>query len=160
MKIEISKGEYKTLLQILEIADWVLNSCRDEGDPRTKKHRILEQKLLSLADAMGCGDLVEARDGEFMQTKKYEDTMSAMGFIEEFENEAFWEELVDRLAWRDLVEELGEEGLRKMPLEESFERRQSFEKKYSDEFEEDGLSNLRLACEPEVGTRKRHRPRP
>src|SRR3972149_7905870 len=49
---------------------------------------------------------------EYMPTRKYEDTCSAMEFIEEFENESFWDELIDRLAERDTIREVGEAGFK------------------------------------------------
>ena len=47
-----------------------------------------------------------------MPTRRYEDTCSAMEFIEEFENESFWDELIDRLAERDTIREVGEAGFK------------------------------------------------
>jgi len=57
MKIEISKGEYKILLHVLEMADWVLTSHKSKDEKRHKPYRKFEQKIFSLADVMGYGSL-------------------------------------------------------------------------------------------------------
>lgn len=149
MKIEISKAEYETMLQLLEITDWVLNAHRTERDPRMQKLWELEQKLFSYAEAMGYGDMVESHAGEIMPTREFEDTISVMPFIDEFENDTFWTALIDRLGWRDLAEEVDEDAFERMPLSERFERKAPLDRKYSDEFEARGLQNLRLVEESE-----------
>jgi len=58
MKINITKKEYRTLLEMIEIANWVLFAHKIEKDPETDKFRELEQKLLSYAKDMGAKHLV------------------------------------------------------------------------------------------------------
>ena len=147
MKIEISKGEYKILLHVLEMADWILTSHKSKDEERHKPYRKFEQKIFSLADVMGYGSLIEySKDfHEYMPTRKYEDTCSAMEFIEEFENESFWDELIDRLGERDAIREVGTEGFKALKPIDRITKVDDHKDNYIDEFEKNGLDRIVIA---------------
>ena len=113
MKINITKKEYKTLVEILEIADWVLHAHEIEKSEDTRSYREFSQKIFSLAKDFGFDHLIEYEKQlqEYFPTSEFEDTSPGMAFIEKFENESFWEDLIDRLVQRDLIRELGEEKI-------------------------------------------------
>jgi hypothetical protein len=146
MKIDFTKREYRTLLEILEIANWVLHAHKVEKDPRTKKYRDLEQKIFSHAKDLEFEHLIKyaAEYKQYFPTRKYEDTSPAMKFVEEFENDSFWDELVDRLVIRDIIRQEGKEKLLKMSLEERFEKEDPIREKYYREFEEHGIERIRI----------------
>ncbi len=58
MKINITKKDYRLLLDILSIATWVMNSHKIEPDPKSIPYEELEQKFLSYAKQFGYGHLV------------------------------------------------------------------------------------------------------
>ena len=144
MKINITKKEYLTVLEILEIVDWVLHAHHGEVRSETKKYREIEQKIFSFAKDMGFENLViyESRLKRYFPTRKFEDTSPSMNFVREFEDDSFWDELINRLVERDLIRLVGEERLDSMPVEERFEREGPVEKRYADEFYNHGLDNL------------------
>jgi len=147
MKIEISKGEYKILLHVLEMADWVLTANKSKEEKRHKLYRKLEQKIFSLADVMGYKSLIEYSKElrQYFPTRKYEDTCSAMEFIEEFENESFWDELIDRLAERDAIREVGMDGFKALKPIDRITKVEEHKEKYIDEFEKYGLDRIGIA---------------
>ena len=147
MKIEFTREEYKCLLDMIYIAEWILNAHKVGDDPRTKEYGKLEQKVYSYAKEMGFEDLIEyvVDHGQYFPTKVYEDAGSATKFVDEFEDETFWDELINRLAERDLIKQLGgTENLSKLSFEERIERILELEKKYSSEFEKNGLDNVSI----------------
>ena len=146
MKINITKEEYGTLLDILYIADWVLHSHKIGTSAKTEEYRSLTQKLYSYAEKMGHKNLVEYSTtiGEYLPTKEYEETNESMKFIDEFENDTFWDELIERLVRRDLIRQEGEDNLSKMKIEEWFKKEDPFREMYSAEFEENGLNNISI----------------
>ncbi|MFH1898636.1 MAG: hypothetical protein ABH886_10495 [Candidatus Desantisbacteria bacterium] len=79
MKIDFDRQEYERLLDILYIADWVMNACKAEDDPRTETYKELEQKIFSYAKDMGFEDLVEyeADFGKYFPTRKQEESSPA-----------------------------------------------------------------------------------
>jgi len=152
MKIEFTREEYKCLLDMLYISEWILNAYKVEDDPRTKAYEKLEQKVFSYAKDMGFENLLEyaADHGKYYPTREYEVTCSPMEFIDEFENETFWEELISRLADRDLIRQLGGiENLSKLSFKERVEITLPLEEKYSSEFEKSGLDGVSVVCNRE-----------
>ncbi len=147
MKIDLTRQEYRDLLDILSIAHWVLNAHKVERDPRTERYEKLEQKFFALAKQMKYENLVSyaPEHNRYFPTREYEETSSTHAFIVEYENDSFWEELTSRLAERDLARQLG--GYERVPTlsrEELFEKLGQLEEYYGDEFSQNGLENLRL----------------
>lgn len=150
MEIEFTKKEYECLLDVLYMADWVMNAHKVEDDPRTEVYRKLEQKLFSYAKDMGFENLVEYASDykKYFPTRKLEETGSAREFIEEFEDDTFWEELTSRLADRDSARKVGGvENFSKLSFEDRAEIIWSFEEKYTSEFEKRGLEGLSIISE-------------
>jgi hypothetical protein len=144
MKIEISKEEYRALLDVFHIADWVLHCYKDPENPETEEYRRLEQKFLALAEKMGFGNLVEY-DNEMKQyfpTREYEETTAVMDAIVDYDNESFWEELTERLAMRDLARQVGKDKVAAMDFDERLVKIESFRKGYEAEFRKHGLNRL------------------
>lgn len=147
MKIEFTREEYRRLLDIVFMADWVINAHKIKENSKTEKYNKLEQKIYSYAKEMGFEDLIEyAPDHEkYYSTRKFEDEGRAMAFIYEFENDTFWDELISRLADRDLIRQIGGiENLSQLSFEERIERTVPLEEKYSSEFEERGLDGVSI----------------
>lgn len=148
MKIDLSRKEYRDLLDIIAIADWVLNAHKVEQDPRTERYRKLEQKFLALSEQMRFENLVEfaPEQDRYFPTKEYEDTSSVQTFVSEYENDTFWEELVARLAERDLAQQIGGyDKIATLTREEMFTRLSQLEEYYSAEFALNGLKNLKVS---------------
>jgi hypothetical protein len=146
MKINITKKEYRTLLEIVEIANWVLYAHKTEEEPETEKYRELEQKLLSYAKEMGLKHFVkyEKKLEKYFLTKEFEDKSPFMDYIDDYNNNTFWDELVDRLSFRDLIRQEGEEKYREMSLMERFQKEDPIREKYYNEFQINGLNNIRI----------------
>jgi len=150
MKINITKKEYRALLDIFSISDWVLNAHKVGDDPETEEYRKLEQKFHSYAKDMGYNNLVTYDTGlkRFFPTKEFEETSKYTDFVDEFENDTFWDELLHRLVERDLImQEGGVENVMNMDIRERFEKEEPLEKMYATEFETNGLDNIRILHE-------------
>ena len=147
MKINFTKKEYRALLDILSIADWVINAHKVEKDPKTEEYRLLEHTLFSHAEKMGFENLIEydPKLERYFPTQEYDETSKAMDFVDEFENDSFWEELIHRLAERDLTrQEGGVENVMKLSWEERLTKEVPLEEMYAKEFEINGLNNLKI----------------
>ena len=145
MKINFTKNEYRLLLDMVEMAEWVLNSHRTDPSDEVKEYSEVYQKILSHAKEMGFENLItydENLDG-YYATAEYEES-EHMRYIEEFEDDVFWEALPHRLAVRDLVEQFGEKGYREMEFEERVSKILDLEEIYNKELEENGIDNLRF----------------
>ena len=140
------------LLHVLEMADWILNAHKNKEDKEHKPYIKLEQKIFAFAAEMGYGSLIEYSKElhQYLPTRKYEDTCSAMEFIEEFENESFWDELIDRLAERDAIREVGEKAFKALKPIDRIMKVEENKKLYIDEFEKYGLD--RISCAQQDNT--------
>ncbi len=145
MKISFTKKEYRDLLDILYIANWILSAHKVDDDPETKRYMKLQQRPLSFAKEMGLENLVEyvSEFQKHFPSKEYVDTSSAIDVIEKFEHDTFWDQLITRLSERDMIRQVGgDERVKKFSVEELFEKMIPFEDKYATEFETNGLDNL------------------
>jgi hypothetical protein len=144
MKINITKKEYRLLLDIFSIATWVMNSYKYEPDPKSIPYENLEQKFMAFAKDFGFKNLVEydPKMDTYYPTSEYEKEESDMQFIDEFEEETFWDTLCSELAKRDLIKEMGPEKFKSTNHLEIFEKTDKRAIKYSEEFERNGLKNL------------------
>jgi len=144
MKLTLSKKDYRLLLDMMAISDWVMNSHRVEDDPRTEPYEKLEQKLFAYAKDFGCENLVtyDKETEKYYPTAEYDEHIFDTQFIEEFENISFWEKLCSGLAQRDLMVEKGVEELKKMETLERMTEEDIRAEKYETEFSENGLKHL------------------
>ena len=136
MNIDLTKNEYRLLLDLVFMASWMVDSHHPEGRDGVEEYDMLLQKLYSFAREMGCEELVP--------TRHYEETTRAFQLIEEYNDDTFWDALISRLAERDVYEKL-EKGRRDtMGIEEYWERSEPIEEAYYQEFLRHALDRLRL----------------
>lgn len=133
MQIELTKKEFRYLLDMVYIGNWVLNSTREED--RFQEYDALESKLFALCRDCGMKSLVEKYDGVYMPSMAFSE-----GGIHEaisyYEDNIFYEILAEELAMRDMdypemTEELYPELARRIDA-------------YMDEFDESGVEHLTL----------------
>ena len=145
MKINYTKKEYRLLLDMVEIAEWVLNAHKYKLSDEVEKYSELYQKILSHAKEMGFENLI-AYDKDlkgYFATAEYEEA-EHMRYIEEFEDDVFWDSLPHRLAVRDLVKRVGEKKYEEMEYVERATKLVELESVYYEELEEHGIDNLRF----------------
>jgi hypothetical protein len=145
MKINFTNKEYRLLLDMVEIAEWVLNSHRTDPSDEIKKYSEIYQKVLSYAKEMGFENLItyDKNLGGYYATFEYEES-EHMRYIEQFEDDVFWEALPNRLAMRDLVKQVGEKRYMEMEFEERATKLVELESIYYKELNENGIDNLRF----------------
>jgi hypothetical protein len=145
MKINFTKSEYRTLLDVIYMADWILPTHDTEDRSGTKEYSDLFQKLMSYAKNMGCEDLVgfDEQQKDYAASFIFEEESPALDYIDEFENDSFWAELISRLAQRDALIELKANNPYDVESEDLFAAISKAEEKWSKEFEAFGLDRIR-----------------
>ena len=145
MKIEFTKDEYRVLLDIVYLANWVVNSFKI-SDECTPEFEALKSKVFSFARRFGFDGFVE-RNGvteEFMESRAFEDSVEEKGYVSEYDDYTFWQELVSRLACKYLLEVLGEEKYRSLSQERRFMMRIRMEERVQDVIDREGLHGVFL----------------
>ena len=145
MKLELTEQEYRALLDMLYISDWVMHAHSADLSAQTLEHRKLRQKVLAQAHASGMTDIVEhiATEDAFNESEQYEQTTQD-AFIAPYNDNTFWTELVHRLAARDVVDEISDEAFDLMAPAERMDRIDQATEPYRNEFSTNGLENVRV----------------
>ena len=133
MQIEMTNKEFRRLLDLVYIGNWILNSTR--GEDRFQDYDNIESKLFNLCRTNGMQALVEDWEGTSIPSKAY-----AEGGIHEaiayYEDNVFYEILAEELSRRDMS----------YPdiTEENYDEIVSRMDQYMAEFQASGVDNLIL----------------
>ncbi len=133
MNIELTDREYRRLLDMVYIGNWILNSTR--GDDRFEDYDLLQEKLFSLCPANGMRSLVQSWQGHIFPSRAYEDG-GIHEAIADYEDAVFYSILAEELARRDL-------GLESSDPEDFTELSRRMEE-YLCEFEKNGLDTVNI----------------
>jgi len=147
-KIELTKDQFRALLRLVYLGNWLVNANRDgsTNDPRLEEYETIEHYVFSFAKRFGFGEYVddeEAEKGKFYPTRLFEEEIDIQKLIEEYDEEIFWDELIDRLGDRDFYRHYSKNEILKMTQEERFEKLYEFIDKWVDEINENGIERLK-----------------
>ena len=133
MNIELSEKEFRRLLDMVYIGNWILNSAR--GDDRFEDYDLLQVKLFALCPGHGMRSLVETWQGHIFPSRAYEDG-GIHEAIADYEDAVFYNILAEELARRDL-------GLENSDPED-FSQLQERMEEYMEEFDKNGLNTINI----------------
>lgn len=137
MKLELNKKQFRRLLDMAYIGNWVLNSIR--GDDRFTDYDDVESLLFEEADKQGLNVLTQYHKGV---------AIPSLSFIEggiheaimEYENNIFFDILAEDLARRDMDD---------IPIDaDNFAELANRIDDYITEFENNGTDNILLDLDP------------
>ena len=134
MQIELTEKEFRRLLDLVYVGNWILNSTR--GEDRFEDYDLLQEKLFALSPGAGMPSLVQRWRGHIFPSKAYEEG-GIHEAIADYEDAVFYDILAEELARRDM----SDEQISQNDTEELAERMEE----YYDEFEENGIDNVRVA---------------
>ena len=133
MKLELTKKQYRRLLDLVYIGNWVLNSTR--GEDRIPDYDEVESLIFGRAQELGMGVVAEVYQGEVIPSRAF-----AEGGIHEaimdYEDNVFFDILAEDLARRDMED---------VPIDDSnYAELASRIDAYINEFEEHGTDNIMI----------------
>ncbi len=134
VNISMTTAEFRQLLDLVFIGNWVLNSTR--GDDRIDEYDQIESKLFGLCKGTGLAALVDEEAGVMLPSRAFckGGIMEAIAY---YEDSIFFDILADELARRDMdYPEITPEN--RDELSAATDR-------YLTEFDENGVENLYLA---------------
>lgn len=131
MKIELTEQQYRYLLDLVYVGNWVMNSTR-EAD-RIKEYDEVEGLVFSHCLRQKMPKLVELYKGELIPSRAFSDG-GIHEAIENYEDIVFYEILAEELALRDMDGE---------PLtRENYSELTRRIDEYLSEFDEHGTDNI------------------
>ena len=136
MEIKLTEKQFRRLLDLVYIGNWVLNSTR--GDDRIRQYDQVESLIFSHCLHHKMSKLVELYRGELIPSRAF-----AEGGIHEaimaYEDNTFFEILAQELALRDMDDP---------PItEENYDEVMSRMDEYLGEFERHGTDNITVDME-------------
>ncbi|MGE4354365.1 MAG: hypothetical protein AB7D36_09805 [Oscillospiraceae bacterium] len=133
MNIELTNKEFRLLLDMVYIGNWVLNSAR--GDDRFEEYDVLQEKLFAHCAGAGLKSLIQVWKGHIFPSREYEEG-GIHEAIADYEDAVFFDILAEELARRDMVsEQLNQDDLKEL---------QQRMEEYISEFEQNGVQNISL----------------
>ena len=131
MELELNKKQFRRLLDLVYIGNWILNSTR--GDQRFADYDEVESLVFAKAALEGMPALAELYQGEIVPSRAFVEG-GIHEAIAEYENNVFFDILAEDLARRDM------DGA---PIDESnYAELASRIDAYIAEFEEHGTDNI------------------
>ena len=131
MQLELSKKEFRRLLDMVYIGNWILNSTR--GEDRFQDYDNVESLLFEKARQEGMTVLAERYLGETVPSRAFVEG-GIHEAIMDYENNVFFDILAEDLARRDMDD---------APIDETNYAELSHRiEAYINEFEENGTDNV------------------
>lgn len=136
MKIELTQKQFRRLLDLVYIGNWILNSTR--GEERFADYDEVESLLFTRAMLEGMPALAELYEGEIVPSRAFAEG-GIHEAIMEYENNVFFDILAEDLARRDMND---------APIDESnYAELTSRIDAYINEFEQHGTDNILVDIE-------------
>ena len=136
MNIELSKKQFRRLLDLVYIGNWILNSTR--GEQRFADYDQVESLLFGRAALEGMPQLAELYQGDIIPSRAFVEGGIHEAIVE-YENNVFFEILAEDLARRDMDGALIDES--------NYAELTSRIDAYIAEFEEHGTDNILVDIE-------------
>ena len=133
MNIDLTGKEFRRLLDMVYIGNWILNSTRTTD--RFEDYDLVQEKLFSLCAKNGMPSLVQTWHGHVFPSRAYEDG-GIHEAIADYEDAVFYDILAEELARRDL-------GLENSDPEDATELTNRMDE-YMAEFEKNGLNTINI----------------
>ena len=131
MKLELTTKQFRRLLDMAYIGNWILNSTR--GDDRFKDYDDVESLLFAKAREEGMGVLAEDWQGEVVPSRAFAEG-GIHEAIMEYENNVVFDILAEDLARRDMEDASIDQN--------NYEELSSRIDAYIAEFEQHGTDNI------------------
>ncbi len=136
MEFELTRKQFRRLLDMVYIGNWILNSTR--GEDRFKDYDEVESLLFGRAALEGMPTLAEVYEGEIIPSRAFAEG-GIHEAIMEYENNVFFQILAEDLARRDMDD---------VPIDEhNYEEFAQRIDNYIDEFEAHGTDNITIDCQ-------------
>lgn len=143
MQIELSKEQYRELVKLIYLGNWMMNSFRNAEERITSVEEV-EQYIYSLAKQFESEHLIQYNADYNFYDATIDMEAEMQQFIDAYDEDTFWAELADRLSMRDIARKVGPVS---QLTEDQIDDKFALEEKYYREFEKNGLRNVFIKME-------------
>ena len=145
MKIEISKKQFKFLLELVHIGNWVANSD-NPPDVIDEKYEEITKIIYSYGKEAGLEKYVaySKHSQAWVGTDYLFIESNAAKLLKEYDERIFWNRLAEEFALRDFHRKYSREKIKKMSSGERMEKAYEFIDKYKDETDDHGINRFEI----------------
>ena len=133
MQLELTEKEFRRLLDMVYIGNWILNSTREKD--RFEDYDILQEKLFAQCAKNGMNALISRWQGHIFPSPAYENG-GIHEAIADYEDAVFYDILAEELARRDMSAE--------QISQDDAEELNARMEEYFAEFEKHGIENVKV----------------
>ncbi len=149
--LALTPEQFKTLLKMVYVANWVANGRRD-GEDFLPDYEELEQYVFSRAKEAGFPDAAykhktDEKHEHFHPSRAFEYDRELDRIIAEYDEETFLDLLAERFAERELKKLHGANAKKKLSPEDYAEELEHLVALYDDEIAERGIEKLKWEIE-------------
>ena len=149
MKIQLTKGQYRDLVILTELARHIVSSVSDgapseEFHESTQRIQELRDVLLRHAYDFECDDMVTTGGDTLTLRDAFHTYVDNL--LSEYDESIFWDELASRLGERDAYANLSADDQKRMEEDTLYrlDKIEEYGERYADEFETNGLKRLKI----------------
>ena len=134
MHIEISIKQFKFLMELVHLGNWVVNSRKDP-DYIDQRYEEITSIIYSYGKEAGCEKYVaySKHSQSWVGTDYLYRESDSAKFLEEYDDHNFWSLLVEHFAFKDFYNKYTAEKINKMSSQERFEKIYDLIQTYKDE---------------------------
>ena len=150
ISINFTPEQYKNLLKLACLGEWMTNSYKTEDENTTFEE--VQEILFRNAERFGLEELVVIDEDGSYPSALLEDDEELRETIDAYDTDNQWDGLIEMLAEKISVNHYGEEKLKELPVFTRFFAESVVEELISQEFQENGIDNLNLAVSLDLPT--------
>ena len=145
MNIELSKKQFKFLLELVHLGNWVVNSNR-EPEVIDEKYKEVAKIIYSYGQEAGLDKYVvySKHSRAWIATNYLHLESDASKMLEEYNDRNFRNQLIEHFALKDFHKKYSKGKIKKMSSEERFEKFYKFADKYIDEINDHGIDHFEI----------------
>ena len=141
MKINFTKKQYKDLLKLVYLGNWMANATKI--DNKIKKFNDLESYVFSFAKNFGVKELTHNENSKrYYPSADFESDEEIQTIIEDYNEEGFWDELIGKLTDIAMTKRFSEKKIKKMSRKEYMKYYFRMEAEITKYIEEKGLGDI------------------
>lgn len=142
--LSLSISDYRALVEMIQVADWVITSRENEPQESTRQFREVRKAVLANVAAIGMDHDIVFENDDYFETLDYENNAPHRELIAEYDGSIFWDELLERLVDRDFRDKFSEAEIAGMSLEKRVSEQTQIQATYEVEFVDHDLNRLRI----------------
>jgi hypothetical protein len=140
MNLNLTPDEYRKLIELVYLGEWMINSQHDPEFEDEDSSRILKKLLTGYASEDVSQD---EETGEHYMSSDWTDQLLDT-YIADYDDHVFWDELTERLAARDLAQSRGV-SLEDINRDDDLLELRPLEETYRNELEDRGIERLNIS---------------